>query len=130
MLSYPGVDDWIVSEERELHSIIVKHKGFTYVKRTKDMNVLPSHFVYKYKTDPYGFVLSRKTRVVAGGHKQQYAVDYNETHAGTTQLESVRFVLAVAASNRAMLAKFDIETFFLYGKPDVDIYIEQPPSWS
>ena len=26
-----------------------------------------------------------------------------------------------------MVAKFDIETFFLYGKPDVDIYMEQLP---
>ena len=91
------------------------------------MNVLPCRFLYKYKRDPYGVVLSRKTRLVAGGHKQQYAVDYNETYAATTQMESVRFVLAIAAGNNAMVAKFDIETFFLYGKPDVDIYMEQPP---
>ena len=78
MLSYPDAEEWILSEEKELYSITVKHKGFTYVKRTKDMNVLPCRFLYKYKRNPYGVVLSRKTRLVAGGHKQQYAVDYNE----------------------------------------------------
>ena len=64
---------------------------------------------------------------MAGGHKQEYEVDYLDTYAATTQLESVRFMLAVGASVNAKLAKFDIETFFLYGKPDTDIYIRQPP---
>ena len=127
MLSYPDRDDWIVSEEKELHSIIVKHKGFTYKLREDWMNVLPSHFIYKYKLDPYGRLITRKTRFVAGGHKQEYAVDFFDTYAATTQLESVRFMLAVAASFNACITKFDIETFFLYGKPDTDIYIEQPP---
>jgi hypothetical protein len=91
------------------------------------MNVLPSHFIYKYKRDPNGNLMSRKTRLVAGGHKQEYEVDYFDTYAATTQLESVRLMLAVAASVNAKLAKFDIETFFLYSKPDTDIFIEQPP---
>ena len=127
MLSYADADDWIVSEEQELYSIAVKHKGFTYVKRESAMNVLPSHFIYKYKRDPNGNLLSRKTRLVAGGHKQEYEVDYFDTYAATTQLESVRLMLAVAASVNAKLAKFDIETFYLYSKPDTDIFIEQPP---
>ena len=127
MYSYPDVEDWIVAEEKELHSIIVKHKGFTYVQRKNDMNVLPSHFIYKYKRSPYGELLSRKARFVAGGHRQEYEVDYFETYSATTQLESVRFMLAIAASRNLCLAKFDIETFFLYGTPDTDIYIEQPP---
>jgi hypothetical protein len=71
--------------------------------------------------------MSRKPRFVAGGHKQDYEVDYFDTYAATTQLESVRLMLAVAANVDAKLAKFDIETFFLYSKPDTDIYIEQPP---
>ena len=126
MYSYPDVDDWIVAEEKELYSIIVKHNGFTYLLRKSDMNVLPSHFIYKYKRSPYGELFSRKARFVAGGHRQEYEVDYFETYSATTQLESVRFMLAVAASRTLMLAKFDIETFFLYGTPDTDIIIEQP----
>ena len=106
-------------------SIVVKHKGFTYLLRKNGMNVLPSHFIYKYKRSPCGDLLSRKARFVAGGHKQEYEVDYFETYSATTQLESVRFMLAVAASRSLMLAKFDIETFFLYGTPDTDIFIEQ-----
>ena len=125
MYSYPDCNEWIVSEEKELYSIVVKHKGFTYLLRKTGMNVLPSHFIYKYKRSPYGDLLSRKARFVAGGHKQEYEVDYFETYSATTQLESVRFMLAVAASRSLMLAKFDIETFFLYGKPDTDIFIEQ-----
>ena len=127
MYTYPDADEWIVSEEKELYSIVVKHKGFTYLLRKSNMNVLPSHFIYKYKRSPYGDLLSRKARFVAGGHKQEYEVDYFETYSATTQLESVRFMLAVAASRNLMLAKFDIETFFLYGTPDTDIFIEQPP---
>ena len=69
--------------------------------------------------------MSRKTCFVAGGHKQEYEVDYFDIYAATTQLESVRLMLAVAASVDAKLAKFDIETFVLYSKPDTDIYIEQ-----
>jgi hypothetical protein len=92
MLSYADADDWIVSEEQELYSIAVKHKGFTYLKREPSMNVLPSHFIYRYKRDPNGNLMSRKTRFVAGGHKQEYEVDYFDTYAATTQLESVRLV--------------------------------------
>ena len=127
MLKYEDSDDWILSEEKELYSIAVKHKGFTYRRREPSMNVLPSHFIYKYKRDPHGNLTSRKTRFVAGGHKQEYEVDYFDTYAATTQLESVRLMLGVAASVGAKLAKFDIETFFLYSKPDTDIFIEQPP---
>jgi hypothetical protein len=54
MLSYADAADWIVSEEQELYWIAVKHKGFTYLKREPSMNVLPSHFIYKYKRDPMG----------------------------------------------------------------------------
>lgn len=61
------------------------------------------------------------------GYKQEHEVDFFDTFSATTQLESVRFMLAVAASFNANITKFDIETFFLYGKPDTDIYIEQPP---
>jgi hypothetical protein len=69
MYSYPDCDDWIVAEEKELYSIVVKHKGFTYLLRKNGMNVLPSHFIYKYKRSPYGDLFSRKARFVAGGHK-------------------------------------------------------------
>ena len=86
--------EWRVAEQKELYSIMVKHKGFSYQKREKGMNVLPSHFIYKYKRDPYGRLMSRKARFVAGGHRQEYEVDYFETYAATTQLESIRFALS------------------------------------
>ena len=127
MYKYDDADDWIVEEEKEVYSISVKHKGFVYMPREGWMNVLPMHFIYKYKKDPYGLLLRRKARLVVGGHRQQHEVDYFETYAATTMMESVRYYLAVAASVAAKIAKFDIETFFLYAKPDVDIYVEQPP---
>ena len=127
MYKYDDVDDWILEEEKEIYSIDVKHKGFLYMPRESWMNVLPMHFIYKYKKDPYGLLLRRRARLVVGGHRQQHEVDYFETYAATTMMESVRFYLAVAASVAAKIAKFDIETFFLYAKPDVAIYVEQPP---
>ena len=87
MYKYDDADDWIVEEEKEVYSISVKHKGFVYMPREGWMNVLPMHFIYRYKKDPYGLLLRRKARLVVGGHRQQHEVDYFETYAATTMME-------------------------------------------
>nr|XP_051183944.1 uncharacterized mitochondrial protein AtMg00820-like [Lolium perenne] len=55
-------------------------------------------WVYKVKKDAQGAVLKHKARLVAKGYVQQLSIDYNEIFAPVARLESVRLLLALAAS--------------------------------
>lgn len=67
-----------------------------------------------------------KVRVVARGFTQVQGVDYNETFASVSRMESLRAILHIAAVNDWEIHQMDVKTAFLHGTLDEDIYMEQP----
>ena len=85
-----------------------------------------SWWAFKAKTDAHGNPVRFKARLVAKGFTQKYGLDYWETYSPVVRMESLRVVLAIAASRRHHLLQFDVTTAFLNGVLEEVIFMKQP----
>ncbi|KAH9090716.1 hypothetical protein LEN26_018851 [Aphanomyces euteiches] len=87
---------------------------------------LDTTWVFKIKTDKDGNVARRKARLVIRGYMQIPGVDFGDTYAPVTRVNSMRCVLAIAASRDYEIKQFDVDTAFLNPAIDYEIYIKRP----
>jgi hypothetical protein len=57
---------------------------------------------------------------------QRHGIDYQETYAPVAALNSIRAKLAKCVAERFKIEQCDVDTAFLYGKLEEDIYMEVP----
>jgi hypothetical protein len=93
-------------------------------------HVIGLKWVYKVKKDAQGAVLKHKARLVAKGYVQQLSIDYNEIFAPVARLESVRLLLALAASAGWDVHHMDVKSTFLNGELEEEVYVQQPPGFA
>ena len=87
-------------------------------------------WVYKVKKDSHGEVLKHKARLVAKGYVQRHGVDYDEVFAPVARLESVRLLLALAASHGWDVHHMDVKSAFLNGVLEEEVYVQQPSGFA
>jgi hypothetical protein len=83
---------------------------------------LPSRFVLERKQDG-----RYKAHLVAGGHRQQYGLDFEDTFAPVCSYRTMRMILAVSAHENLVLRQFDVRTAFLNGELEEEVYVRPPP---
>ena len=71
-------------------------------------------------------MIRNKAHLVTQGYSQMEGVDYNETFALVTRMESIRILLALACHLKFKLYQMDIKTTFLNGFLKEDVYVAQP----
>ena len=71
-------------------------------------------------------MICNKARLVAQGFSQMEGVDYDETFAPVTRMESIRILLALAYHLKFKLHQIDVKTAFLNGILKEDVYVTQP----
>ncbi|OQD78121.1 hypothetical protein PENANT_c086G01457 [Penicillium antarcticum] len=76
-----------------------------------------------FKTKANGM---RKARLVIKGYRQKHGIDYHETFAAVSRMDSVRCIIASAVLRGWKLHQFDAVTAFLHGDVDSSIYMELP----
>jgi len=86
-------------------------------------------WVYKTKKDAAGVITKHKARLVAKGYVQRQGVDFDEVFAPVARLESVRLLLAHAASEGWAVHHMDVKSAFLNGDLQEEVYVEQPPGF-
>ena len=67
-----------------------------------------------------------KARLVALDNKQEYGVDYEETFSTVAKMNTVRTILAIAASQSWRLHQMDVKNAFLHSDLQVEIYMKLP----
>jgi hypothetical protein len=82
---------------------------------------LPSFFIFEVKRDG-----RYKARLVAGGHRQQQGLDFEETYASVGSYRTMRMMMAVAAHENLELRQFDVRTAFLNGWLKEEVYLRVP----
>ena len=118
------VDKWKEAAKREYDSLI-ENGTWTLVELPKDRKPIKCKWIFKIKKND-GVIEKYKARLVAKGFSQIPGVDYDETFAPVPQPKTVRIILALAAQLGMKAKQYDVETAFLNGKLDQEIYMEQP----
>ena len=118
-------DHWMIPMQTEIDMLKTKHT-WDLVKPPPGANIMDSMWVYDIKWDGEGNRIKDKARLVGKGYTQQIGVDYNETWAGVTRLESVRMTAAIAAKFGLKLWRIDFVGAYLNSLTKEDIYMKQP----
>jgi hypothetical protein len=116
---------WMIAMKTEMETLKAKHT-WDLVKSPPGANIMGSMWVYDIKWDGEGNRIKDKARLVGKGYTQQLGVDYNETWAAVTRLESVRMTAAVAAKLDLKLWRLDFVGAHLNSVTKEDIYMKQP----
>jgi hypothetical protein len=103
-----------------------RNKVWNLVPHPKQ-NVVGTKWVFHNKQDEYGVVIRNKVSLVAKGYAQITCLDFEETIAPLSRLESIRILLAYVAHHSFKLFQMDVKSTFLNGPINEEVYVEQPP---
>ena len=104
----------------------VQNDVWELVPRPKGVNVIGTKWIFKNKSDEHGTVIINKSRLVAQGYTQVERVVFDEIFASVARLESIRILLAIASHLNFKLYQMDVESAFLNGTLQEEVYMEQP----
>nr|GFA90461.1 ribonuclease H-like domain-containing protein [Tanacetum cinerariifolium] len=86
---------------------------------------LPHQRVLKIMNSNRQMMVQR--RKVAQGHTHEEGIDYDEVFALVVRIEAIRLFLAYASFNDFIVYQMDVNSAFLYGKIEEEVYVCQPP---
>jgi hypothetical protein len=98
------------------------------VRRTDDMNVLPSTWAFKCKRYPDGRIKKFKARFCARGDRQKEGIDFFETWSPVVQWQTVRLMMIFSSILGLKSSQADITAAFVHATlPEHEkVYIHQP----
>ena len=96
------------------------------VPRPEGEHIIGIKWIFRNKIDEKGNVIRNKAHPVAQGYSQMEGVDYDETFALVTRMESIKILLALACHLKFKLYQMDVKIAFLNGILKEDVYVAQP----
>lgn len=120
---------WNQAIQDHLQSLASNHT-WSIIDKPKDVNLVSTKWVFKIKTLPNGQIDKYKARLCARGFSQQYGIDYFETFSPVVRMESLRVLLALAASHNLEVHQMDVVSAYLLGELEEDVYIDIPEGLS
>ena len=124
----PDAELWERSVNDELASLLSK-EVYEVTELPKGIKALPVRWVFKVKRNEKGQVDKYKTRLVAKGFLQKFGENYIDVFAPTSNLTTVRLMLAYAAMHKLDVQQIDVKTAFLNGELNEEVYIKCPPGF-
>jgi len=119
---------WMAAMDQEMDSIR-KNKTWRLTDRPVGRRVLKGKWVFKVKEglDKVGNNTTRdKAHLCFMGNRQIKGLNFNETLAPVAKFTTIRCILAMTAANGCELHRMDVNTAFLNGDLDEEVYMEQP----
>lgn len=92
-------------------------------------NIVGSKWVFKIKWNPDGSIERYKARLVAQGFSQVPGHDFNETFAPVARYDILRILLRISASKKWIPQQMDVNSAYLYGTLNEEIFMELPPGY-
>jgi hypothetical protein len=118
--------EWKRAMVEELKSI-TDNKTWTLTDTPLGKKPIGLKWVFKLKRDADGNITRYKARLMVKGYVQRAGIDFDEVFAPVARLESVRFILAIAAHYGWTVHHLDVKSAFLNGDLVEEVYVEQPP---
>jgi hypothetical protein len=128
-LSGSEADKWCAAVHAELDQI-EKLGTWRIVEAPTGANIVSSKFVFRLKRDENGIVIKHKARLVARGFTQKFGIDYFDTGVWIVRWETLRNLLAQAASNGSIIHQADVKNAYLNAEMKEDVYIDLPPGYT
>lgn len=116
---------WVVACEDEMHSI-VKNETRDLVDLPVGAKAIGLKWVFKLKRNCDGSINKHKARIVAKGYVQRHGIDFDEVFAPVARIETIRFIISIAASNDWEVHHLDVKTAFLNDELKEEVYVTQP----
>ena len=124
-LSREDGTQWRKAMDEEMDSL---RKNGTWILESLPPNrkTISAKWIFKSKLNADGSLNRYKARLVARGFSQVPGLDFTETFSPVVRNESLRCVLAIAASRDMEIAQFDVKTAFLNGPLNEVVFMDQP----
>ncbi|GJW12429.1 retrovirus-related pol polyprotein from transposon TNT 1-94, partial [Tanacetum coccineum] len=121
-------ESWIVAMLEELNQFIA-NDVWELVPQLRNMTIIGTKWVFRNNLDENDIVSRNKARLVAQGYNQQEGMNYDDTYALVSRLESIRILLAYAYALDFKLFQMDVKSAFLNGFINEEVYVAQPPGF-
>lgn len=116
---------WVKACEDEIASIEKNHT-WILVDLPAGAKPIGLKWVFKIRRNSDGSVNKYKARLVAKGYVQRHGIDYDEVFAPVVRRETIRLIIALAASHGWEVHHLDVKTAFLHGDLKEEVYVKQP----
>jgi len=116
---------WIAAMKEEL-TMIEKNETWMLVDRPVHKKVIGVKWIFKTKLNADGSINKHKARLVVKGYSQEPSIDFTETFAPVSRLDTIKLLLALAAQNGWHIFQLDVKSAFLNDVLNEEIYVEQP----
>ena len=124
-MSRPDAHLWQAAVNAERESLW-KTGTYRLTELPAGRQAIGCRWVFKIKRHADGTIDRCKARLVAKGFSQKEGLDYKETFAPVAKFASIRTLLALAAHEDNEVHQMDVQTAFLNGDLDVELYMRQP----
>ncbi|KAE9338779.1 hypothetical protein PF008_g11896 [Phytophthora fragariae] len=121
----PESDKWKEESRAEIRAHVRNHT-WDLVYRPPGVRVIGHKWVFALKRDEHGNIIRYKACLVALGCFQTYGVDYTSTYSPVASLNTVRIFLAVRCQHGYVVKQYDVETAFLNGDLEEEVYMVPP----
>ncbi|CAN6244244.1 unnamed protein product [Urochloa humidicola] len=108
---------------------IEKYETWELVDPPANCRPIGLKWVYKVKNDELGAVVRHKARLMVKGFVQREGVDFEEVFAPVARMESVRLLLALAATKGWNVHHMDVKSTFLNGVLTEEVFVQQQPGF-
>ena len=116
---------WYDAMKEEMNSIKSK-KVWDLVELPKGAKAIGCKWVFKTKKDSLGNIERYKVRFFAKGFTRREGIDYMETFSHVSKKDSLRIIMALVAHFDLELHQMDVNTTFLNGDLEEEVYMKQP----
>ena len=120
-------DKWIIAMNEELFAHQVNNTWSNDGKIELNHKPISARWVYAIKMDERNNPTRYKARLVARGFEQVHGIDFDETYAPVTKINSIKLLLSVAADQDLEIKQLDFDTAFLNARLDHTVYLTLPP---
>nr|CCA26540.1 putative polyprotein [Albugo laibachii Nc14] len=124
-LESPQTKLWYTAIQTELQALKEK-QTWTVVTKKPEQKAIGTKWVFTIKRNEDGEIERFKARLVALGYRQTYGIDYTDTYSPVANLNSIRIFLAICCHQGIRIHQYDVDTAFLNGILEEDVFIYTP----